>query len=105
MKKNEAKGADYLERLWDAIFDLAERRKVGPMKDRIWVANIGGENAIVMNGTKTVHKHLGWKIEPLHCAVWFNGWLVGDFSPFEGTIVANTIESAEPLIEAIKRAA
>ena len=100
---HEKKGADYLDRLWGAVMDLAKDRGAAPI-NYVWETHLDDGWILILNGTKTAHEHEGWTVEPYHLSAFRGGWILADFTAFEGTIVSNTIENAEPLIAAIKAA-
>lgn len=84
-----------------AIIRLAEKLGVKSIKDLpgLWELAIDEHWKIRVNG----HKEEIDAIPPFHCAVEFNGWPAGLFSPQGGVIAAGDCANERTFIEACER--
>lgn len=100
------------ENLFIVICDLHVALGLKPLKEmKQWTFKIDDNWSFVINGTEEMQK--GAKPEedmmeidlpPVHCAVWWNGWIAGLFSPGGGAIAAGAMANAETFTEAVKAA-
>jgi hypothetical protein len=73
------------------------------------VMDVGEHWKIAVNGTADSHDimpdgTMGAKLEPIECAVWWNGWLAGLFNPKGGSMAHGSEANEDTLIAALKEA-
>ena len=95
------------------VAELAAKLECTPINQQpgAWVCDIDPHWRVAVNGQKGVlgipstDTHMGiTELPSYHLAVWFNGWLAGMMSPFEGVIAYGEAANEDTFIAAIEAA-
>jgi len=97
--------------VFSLLCDLVTELNVAPLNahpgcwvhklDKHWIIAVNAHNEELQCD---VEGTMGWRIEPYHAAVWFNGWAAGCFNPYNGWIAAGDAANEAELIEVLKEA-
>ena len=71
-----------------------------------WIYTLDKHWIFAVNATKepmeiTPDGTMGWKVDPFHAGIWFNGWAAGSFSPYGGWIAAGTAANEDNFIASL----
>jgi hypothetical protein len=92
------------------IFELAQVLNVTNINrlPGAWIYDVGKAWKIAVNGRQqdvdipNDGVCMGATIPPYHLAIWYNGWLAGLMSPFDGILAAGSGANEETLIAALE---
>lgn len=84
---------------------------LGEMPGRMWIHKVDDHYTLAINAGDIMLRKIqpegtmGADIPPFTCAVWFNGWLAGLFTPYDGTFAAGSAANLDTFREALRKAA
>jgi hypothetical protein len=92
------------------MMELHQHLGVAPLNQlpAPWVEKIDEQWTIAINGQETKQRieptgAMAADVPPYYAAVWYNGWLAGLLTPFDGILAAGEAANEDTLIEAMRR--
>lgn len=97
-----------LTEVFDLLAQLGIAVGVAPIKGKVWEYDVDDNWKVAINATEqgvTVEPKGGMNVgvRPYECAVWWNGWLAGTVTPFDGVLVAHPEGANEAALLAAMR--